>query len=300
MENKTNDMTKKRIITFLSIIFVILYIPWIIGIIMPNLGETVYAIIGSPVIFMGTPALAVFITRNLTKDQTPLNFSTKIFKKKKALLFSTLVPSACIFLGTVLFFLIFPEDLDFQGRFISEKYGAFGAPQDIEFTIGSMLLMGFIVYVIAAVAFPIWYIALGEDIGWQGYMLPLLCKKMSVKSAVMMNGVLWGMAHAPLIYYGLNYGTDYFGAPYTGILMMILVTIVLGIWMSYITLKTKNCMYAAIIHGAANIIGEVGNWISLSTKSSLLGPTPPGIIGLSVLLVGAVILFFMMPSNVEK
>lgn len=34
-----------------------------------------------------------------------------------------------------------------------------------------MLLMGLIVYVISAVAFPIWYIALGEDIGWQGYLL---------------------------------------------------------------------------------------------------------------------------------
>lgn len=297
MKTRTKDITKNRMIIFLSIIFGILYIPWIIGIIVPSLGETVYAIIGSPVVFMATPALSVFITRKLTKDTASLNFSTKIFKNKKALLFSTLVPGACIFLGTVLFFLIFPEDLDFQGRFISETYGAFGAPQDIEFTISSMFIMGLIVYVISAVAFPIWYIALGEDIGWQGYMLPLLCKKMSVKCAVIMNGILWGLAHAPLIYYGLNYGTDYFGAPYTGILMMILVTIVLGIWMSYITLKTKNCMYAAIIHGAADIIGEVGNWISLSTKSSLLGPTTPGIIGLSVLLIGAVLLFFRMPQE---
>lgn len=287
-------------IIFLSIVFGILYIPWIIGIIVPSLGETIYSIISFPVVFMGTPALAVFVTRKLTKDTASLNFSTKIFKNKKALLFSTLIPGAAIFWGTVLFFLIFPKDLDFQGRYISETYGAFGVPQDIELTIGSMFLMGLIVYVISAVALPIWYVALGEDIGWQGYMLPLLCKKMSVKCAVIINGILWGLAHAPLIYYGMNYGTDYFGAPYTGILMMILVTIVLGIWMSYITLKTKNCMYAAIIHGAADIIGEVGNWISLSTKSSLLGPIPAGIIGLSVLLIGAVILFFRMPSNVEK
>lgn len=300
MKTRTKDITKNRMIIFLTIVFGILYIPWIIGIIVPSLGETIYSIISFPVVFMGTPALAVFFTRNLTKDTASLNFSTKIFKNKKALLFSTLIPGAAIFLGTVLFFLIFPEDLDFQGRYISETYGAFGAPQDIELTIGSMFLMGLIVYVISAVALPIWYIALGEDIGWQGYMLPLLCKKMSVKCAVIINGILWGLAHAPLIYYGMNYGTDYFGAPYTGILMMILVTIVLGIWMSYITLKTKNCMYAAIIHGASDIIGEVGNWISLSTKSSLLGPIPAGIIGLSVLLIGAVILFFRMPSNVEK
>lgn len=161
-----------------------------------------------------------------------------------------------------------------------------------------MFLMGFIVYTISAVALPIWYIALGEDIGWQGFMLFLLCRKMPVKSAVIANGALWGLAHAPLIYYGMNYGKDYVGAPYTGILMMVFVTITLGIWMSYITFRTRNCMYAAIIHGACDVIGEVGTWISLSTKSSLLGPTPTGIIGLSVLLAGAVILFSRLPENI--
>ena len=96
----------------------------------------------------------------------------------------------------------------------------------------------------------------------------------------------------------MNHCVSNFGTPYIGIYMMLLVTNVLRIWMSYITLKTKNCMYAAIMHGAADIIGEVGLWISLSTKSSLLGPAPTGIIGLSVLLTGAVILFFRLPCDV--
>lgn len=297
MKIRTKDITTKRILIFLFIIFGILYIPWIIGMLIPALGAKVYAVISFPVVFMGTPALSVFITRKLTQDTTPLNFSTKIFKNKKALLFSALLPGAAIFMGTVLFFLIFPEDLDFQGRYISATYGAFGAPQDIELTIGSMFLMGFIVYAISAIAFPIWYIALGEDIGWQGYMLPMLCRRLPVKRAVIINGALWGLAHAPLIYYGMNYGTDYFGAPYTGIIMMVCVTIVLGTWMSYVTLKTQNCMYAAIIHGAADIIGETSTWISLSTKSSLLGPLPTGMIGLSFLLIGAIILFIKMPDH---
>ncbi|MCI9462515.1 MAG: CPBP family intramembrane metalloprotease [Lachnospiraceae bacterium] len=298
MDTRAKDITKKRMILFSAIVFGILYIPWIIGIMIPDLGETVYAVISFPAVFMGTPALAVFITRKFTEDTTPLHFSPRIFQNTKALLFSALIPGAAIFLGTILFFWVFPDDLDFQGRYISAAYGAFGAPSDIELTIGSMFLMGFIVYAVSAAAFPIWYIALGEDIGWQGYMLPLLCRKMPVRCAVILNGALWGLAHAPLIYYGMNYGAGYFGAPYTGIFMMIFVTIVLGIWMSYITLKTKNCMYAAIMHGAADIIGEVGLWISLSTKSSLLGPAPTGIIGLSVLLTGAVILFFRLPCDV--
>ena len=297
MKTMANDVTKKRIITFLTTVFGLLFIPWIIGIIIPNLKETTHSIIHY--LFYVAPAIAVFVTRKLSKDTKPLNFSIRVFRNKKALFFSALIPGAAVLLGIILFFLIFPEDLDFHGRYISQTYGAYGAPQDIDLSISSILLMGLIVYLISAVAIPVWFIALGEDIGWQGYLLPLLCRKTSVKRAVFINGTLWGLAHAPEIYYGLNYGTDYFGAPYTGMLMMIPVTIVLGIWMSYITLKTKNCMYAAIIHGAADIIGDAGVWISLSTKNSLLGPGASGIIGLSVLLIGAILLFFKMPSNAE-
>ena len=77
----------------------------------------------------------------------------------------------------------------------------------------------------------------------------------------------------------MNYGLDYAGAPYSGIAMMILFCMTIGIYMSFVTLKTNNCMYAAIIHGAVNIIGETPIFISLSTQSVLLGPNPSGVIG---------------------
>ena len=78
-------------------------------------------------------------------------------------------------LGTTLFFLIFPNDVDYKGRFILENYGAFGVPKDLELTLGIIVIMGLIVYLVSVIAVPIWFIALGEDIGWQGYLLPLLC-----------------------------------------------------------------------------------------------------------------------------
>lgn len=52
MEINAEDITKKRILTYLSIVFGNLYIPWIIGIIIPNLGDTIYTIIIFPVVFM--------------------------------------------------------------------------------------------------------------------------------------------------------------------------------------------------------------------------------------------------------
>ena len=91
MKIKTKDVTTKRMTLFLSIVFGILYIPWMTAVIVPELHETVYALIRCPVVFMGTPALAVFITRRCTNDAEPLHFDTKIFRNKKALLFSALL-----------------------------------------------------------------------------------------------------------------------------------------------------------------------------------------------------------------
>lgn len=297
--NKTiSHIDIKRIFTYLAIVFGVYYSLWLIAVLLPeSAGKAVYAFLSFPAVFMGTPALAVFITRKITDDKSPLKFSVKFWKNKKALVFSAFVPTAAILSGIIIFFFIFPNDLDFNGKYISQTYGAFGAPSEINFTISSMLTMGIILYVISVVCVPVWFIALGEDIGWQGYLLPLLCKKMPVRCAVILNGALWGMAHAPLIYFGMNYGNDYVGAPFTGIVMMVLTCIVLGTWTSYVTLKYNNCMYAAIVHGAADIIGEAGVWVSLSTQSTLLGPSPTGIIGMSVLLIGAVILLLKLPEN---
>lgn len=118
-----------------------------------------------------------------------------------------------------------------------------------------------------------------------------------VRKSVLLTGCLWGVAHSPLIFFGMNYGDSYFGAPYTGILMMILFCMIIGVWMSFVTIKTSNCMYASVIHGSINIVGETGIFISLGTQDILLGPKPTGIIGMSVLLLGAVVLFLKLPKK---
>lgn len=291
----------KRIFIYLAIVFGVYDSLWLSAALLPGeAGQAVYELLRFPLIFMGTPALAVFLTRKLTKDTSPLKFSTRILRNKKAFLFSAFGPTVAIFLGMILFYVIFPSDLDFSGRYISENFGAYGAPPDIQFTVPAMLKMGAILCVISAFAVPIWFVALGEDIGWQGYLLPLLCRKFPVRRAVLVNSALWGLGHAPLIYFGFNYGLDYVGAPFAGIAMMVFVCIVLGVWASYVTLKYENCMYAAVIHGAVDVIGETGVWVSLSTQSTLLGPNPTGIIGASILLVGAVILLFKMPTTTKE
>ena len=177
------------------------------------MGNAVYSFLSFPIVFMGTPALSVLLTRKITGDKSAIAYDVKVWKNKKVALFAMFVPTILIFVGAVLFYLIFPNDLDYSGGYIIQSFDSFGVPSEISFTVSFLLIMGMIVCIISAFCVPSWFIALGEDIGWQGYLLPLLCKKMAARQAVLLNGALWGMAHAPLIYFGLNYGLNYAGTP---------------------------------------------------------------------------------------
>ena len=50
-------------------------------------------------------------------------------------------------------------------------------------------------------------------------------------------------------------------------------------------------MYAAIMHGVVNVIGEIPVFCSVSLKSGLLGPNPTGLVSMSFLIILALILF---------
>ena len=70
---------------------------------------------------------------------------------------------------------------------------------------------------------------IGGEIGWRGYLLPNLLKLTSQRKAILLHGLLWGLAHATLIYFGFNYGSDYWRALWSGILMMTVVCVVLDL-----------------------------------------------------------------------
>ena len=138
-----------------------------------------------------------------------------------------------------------------------------------------------IVCVISAFCVPSWFIALGEDIGGQGYITAVALQKNGCQTC---STIKWGV---------MGNGSC---TPYSGIAMMTLFCIIIGVYMSFVTLRTSNRMYISIIHGAVNIIGETPIFVSLSTPSVLLGPNPSGIIGMSMLLIVAVVLLIKLPK----
>ena len=96
------------------------------------------------------------------------------------------------------------------------------------------------------------FAAFGEEFGWRAYMMPKLKSLMGRYPALMVGGVIWGLWHAPLTCVGHNFGTEYPGYPFAGIILMCLYCILLGGILTYVTEKTGSVWPAAFLHGVNN------------------------------------------------
>lgn len=275
---------KKRAVLYVSLIYGLLLFGWLATTVLPSAYFVLWGL------FSVLPIVATILTRLITKDKSPWYLKSNFRKSWKTYLFAALAPGIAIFFSGWLYFLLFPQDLDLTARNLVARYGQFGAPETLLLTPQTILLVGITFIFISPLGLPVHLFALGEEIGWRGYFLPVLLKMMSQRKAVLLHGLLWGLAHAPLIALGFNYGSDYWGAPVTGILMMTLVCIVLGTWLAYVTLQSQSILPAVIFHGAGNVIGELPVLVSFLSLSPLLGPNPTGLIGMSGLIIGAIFL----------
>ena len=94
--------------------------------------------------------------------------------------------------------------------------------------------------------------AFGEEGGWRGYMMPKLIKIMGRGKALIIGGIIWGLWHAPLTCIGHNFGMDYPGFPYVGILKMCIMCTLMGIILTFLTVKSGSVWPAAIMHAVNN------------------------------------------------
>lgn len=241
--------------------------------------------------FTAMPVVIALIIRKITGVKSKSKLSLKVWQNWKMWIFSALVPAVLIVLGAVLYFSVFHNEYSKVFE-VGQLLG-----NDTMIKISNPFIFIIICIFISAVCFPIHLLELGEEVGWRGYLLWFQVEKYGVRKAVFVNGFEWGLVHLPLIFLGFNYSKENPGAPWSNMAMMMLVCIVMGIIFSYVTLKTGNCMYAAIMHGVVNIIGEIPVFCSVSLKSGLLGPNPTGLVSMTFLIIMAVFLYFKLEKT---
>lgn len=235
--------------------------------------------------FTAVPVVTALIVRKTTGIKSKSKLSLKVWKNCKMWLVSAFVPAVLIVFGAVLYFSVFRNEYSKVFE-IGQLLGG-----DARIEISNPIWFCIVCIMISAICFPIQLLELGEEVGWRGYLLWFQIEKYGTRKAVLINGFEWGLAHMPLIYLGFNYSKDNPGAPWSNMILMMLVCIVMGILFSYVTIKTGNCMYAAIMHGVVNVIGEIPVFCSVSLKSGLLGPNPTGLVSMIFLIIAAVVFY---------
>ncbi len=296
-----NTQTGKRIAIFLGLTFVItcLFEIFVIG---HMIDKPEYALVSSLLVssVMIIPALCVVITRLITKEGFKDAWILPNFKGHiRYYVLAWLLPVALTVAGTVLYFVIYPNRFDPNMGAMAQTFEAQGVNFDPA-AMRSLMLLQIAASVLLAPVLNI-LTTTGEEWGWRGYLVPKLSEKLSILPTVLISGVIWGLWHAPLTVMGHNYGLDYPGYPYTGILAMCAFCIVIGVFFSYVSLRTRSCLPAAVGHGALNGFAAVGIYFTPGSDAShtFLGPAPTGIIGGAGFVV-AMVIFTVIMVRLEK
>ena len=121
------------------------------------------------------------------------------------------------------------------------------------------------------------FILLGEELGWRAYLYDKLeelfrhkesktaktggnivedksddafcLDKRAVSLSIIIGGIVWGLWHAQLVVVaGLNFGKDYAGFPYVGIVLMCISCIFMGAFLQLLRKRTDSVIAPTLAH----------------------------------------------------
>lgn len=306
MKENNQKLETKRILIYIGSTFAITWI-YCLAVIYPMMsGETLSGVPAVMTQFlvaaaMFFPAIGVLITRIVTKEGFKNAWIRPNFKGNvKIYLLAYFGPGVLTVLGALLYFVIFKGSFDPDLGYMKLTLEAAGTPAE---TLPMPLSTLMIIQALQGLFLgPImnFVTCFGEEWGWRGYLLPKMNEKFSTIPMILITGVIWGLWHAPLTIVGHNYGVGYAGFPFTGILAMCLFCTVLGVFLSYVSLKTKSCIPAVLGHGAINGFAAIGIYFTKDGGNPFVGPAPTGVIGMIPFMIVAVVMVLGLKKNKEE
>lgn len=154
---------------------------------------------------------------------------------------------------------------------------------ELPVSTGVLVASQFLNVVIAAVFINI-LPALGEEIGWRGWLLPRLLR-FGPWPAIIISGVIWGLWHAPVILLGHNYP----GTPgWLALLAMVGFTTIIGGIFGWLRLRGGSVWPAALAHSSLNAAATL--FVVFIAQDGIFDPLHANITGWSGWIVPAILL----------
>ncbi len=288
---------KKHLFWFLALAFGISWVCALVIALTGGLAASPVLVPGTPItlalvllasVYMWGPAMANLITRLVTKEgwqELYLKFNLK--SNWPYWLMAWFGPGLLTILGAALFFLLLPRFYDPALGLLRSQLEAAGYPADAINPLQVAAAQTIIGILIAPlINFTATF---GEEFGWRGYLLPKLAP-LGQSKALLLSGLIWGIWHWPVIWMGHNYGLDYSGYPWLGLLAMVWFTLSLGVCFGWLAQKAQSAWPAVIAHGALNGIAAIGLLFASANLPTLLGPTPAGVIGCLPFTLAAILI----------
>ena len=251
-----------------------------------------YTVFGA--IYMLLPTICVIILQKLHKEKLFSNLNIS-FRFNRWFLVAGVIPIlyAFITLGINLFFTNVSFSANYEGLLSSlpAEQATLVAERLSKFPPVVFLLINLVQVIIAGCTINAFF-AFGEELGWRGYLLKAL-KGNKFLSVSLITGFIWGLWHFPLILIGHNYPQH----PITGVGMMIIWCILLSPVITYMVIKSKSVITAAIYHGTLNAIAGIGVLYLVGGNDLTNGVT--GIAGF-ITLLSINIAFFLYDKYITR
>ena len=285
----TKNLDTRRIGIFLAFAF---GITWATSLVIYLTG----GLIDSPLIFeevgvtlalllmvgpvMLAPALANMLTRLVTGEGWQhARLRPRLKRTWRTWIIAWFGPGLLTIGGAVVFFLLFPRYYDPTLSMVQDMLET-SAPSEFNLEetnlwllVGAQILQAMLIApVVNGLA------TFGEEFGWRAYLQPKLIS-LGPRRTMLIMGVIWGVWHWPFILMGHNYGADYPGAPFLGLLAMVWFCLTVGTFLGWVTIRSDSVWPAVIGHAALNGIASIGVIFMRGQPNLLLGPAPTGLIG---------------------
>jgi len=192
---------------------------------------------------MWSPGISALITMKLLKR----NISDLGWKwgKTKYQIWSYLIPLFYAFIAYLVIW-VFGWGGFYDKEFVSNLTESFGlGPIGSAFTIILYFILLGVFGTIRSTAS-----ALGEEIGWRGFLVPELYKKYGFTKTSLISGFIWGIWHLPILLFAdYNSGTP----PWYAMSCFILLIVSMSFIYTWFRIKSGSLWTAVILHASHNL-----------------------------------------------